>query len=1750
MENIPSLRVINDRPDPTVLIQPMNEQEDGFGRGFNRLDLWSDYTIQKNRWVLSAYLGWDLHTRVNHLADLISQWGGGGGVDPDDPDDPTGPGIDWGPIIDDRIQNSAYLWEDAINTNNTIIQAWINDAIPGFTEPSKPITIQTMQLLVGSEGLQFEFVNSKTDPIKKDPQFEYIHAQRKITSTYVTLRHMTLGITDIAPNTNRTYKQWNVAALNLSELEDEKTYFIEAKCKKNDESETAEFILTEMAHDMDWGDGYYYFIVGILNPVRDGNRAYAPLHGFTEILPGRIITGRIRSSDGSTYFDLDQGEIGGNLIITNAGVDTGLNGTTYTSYLQLLAGQIQARVETSHFDTITNQISNSVGELTVRADSIESSVTDIQTILDGIDDKFDDEQVITQWSVNKDGPWHDVYQDGDIYYRQRKVKDGPNNWGPAIKAVATDGTAINIKGSAGSLAELNAQYPFGSGNEVGDGRITQDTGVLYVWDGVEWISAGRIQGPDGRSGRIYIRYASILYETGQTATDIGMSTNPLNKSFMGIQITFDEVASSDPADYQWSKIVGPQGRGIVKIQKQYIAHTSSTVAPSQESLAWSLSYPQFDRTKYLWTRERTLHTEPLDGEIYSYSEPVYNPDWEAINIAYDNASQAIATAEEANINITNLMDNLDDAIKDGIISNSEKEALKNQIFDLLTQKDIVDSEYIVLRDNPKMFEEGSTNTPMRTNLIASYGTYNTRFNNLIDLINNISEDYNSQYKTNIIQAYNLYRSAYASIISSFEAARNFIIDGKLQDAYVVTRSGLLTTSDASTLYATKDTVNEYGQRITDAESRIIVEAGRITNLVEEGGIMSIILQDANSINALAEEINLQASDKFTSLVTKDAFNTEKQDVRSEISQVEDRINLKVSSIEGEVDTVTNEVIMTEWSVDGIHDWHFPPVEGDIYFRQKKIGDTVWGPAVKGTGQDGADGTSVNIQGGVNTVQELPTTANFGDGYIVQATGDLHVYTGAGATGWTNVGKIVGPKGDSQYVYIRYSTASNGNPMSTSPAGRSYMGIQVTSSSTPSSSYDDYTWSKIVGEKGDKGDKGDDGSYKVNRYKKSITQPSLSDAENWSDVPEIPNVKETSVTTWNKLGQMYEAPKLTDNGTTSARVNFTTTVPNQSIFIKIAVVGGDSTDGVVLGALGSSTDPTETNYTHRLYSSVGEGVYEYIVPTPRSTYVNITHFKRSGTGVNTTARLSIIEVNNTWFTQRDSDKTNWSPPIMFVQDNYDSEAIFLRTNILATPIIGENDEDVDDFIPKSYLNDSYKGAFVSNVNYVVGDVVSYQGVDKVKYTADTTRKPPSDNDIWMTLPKWTDNPLGVTKGLPYEYIAERFKEKNKWSDFTEPVIWTQAPQSLERTVREYYVSNSSTELTGSTWGSVVPTPNYDKFLWTRDRQEYINPTEIKYSDPVYNPEWKLIGDVAKDLSEAWVDINANSVSLNAWQGTIDGLNTKVTENEAKLSIYPDEITSFVTDTNLTSKLTQTAGAIEAIAQEINLQGLVKVKEFQSREGLDRITINEYEDPNDEQGDNLMKFRHPNGIVAAKFGMVLKRDSMSEFEPAMIWYDEHGNEIWRAGKDGIKYVISTPEKWTITKLQHINVTESYKPISEHQGVDNTISTALQDALVKCKVDNQTWLQVTQNPPHEYSAGNNSSSEENEKYEGLHTSQLKSTTNWAPNGWYFRQGGVMEDGTNTFIVPLQKYMLGQLVDNITVKVYLPDAALVCTFPKVPQQ
>nr|DAT69935.1 MAG TPA: Minor structural protein putative tail fiber [Caudoviricetes sp.] len=206
------------------------------------------------------------------------------------------------------LQFTKRRWRDAMETFGMLENAFLN-----FSNSIDPIAVRTMQLLVGDESLQFRFVTSKTNPIVISYNITYDIKKKILKAPATILQHMTMGIDTItASHKVGDYKFWDMAEYNSPPLVDAaKKYYMYAKVSKENSSGT--FLLSETAIKIEGIAGYYHLLVGILNSEYEGERSFVELYGFTEILPGRITTDRIVSTDGKTYFDLVRSEIGGKI---------------------------------------------------------------------------------------------------------------------------------------------------------------------------------------------------------------------------------------------------------------------------------------------------------------------------------------------------------------------------------------------------------------------------------------------------------------------------------------------------------------------------------------------------------------------------------------------------------------------------------------------------------------------------------------------------------------------------------------------------------------------------------------------------------------------------------------------------------------------------------------------------------------------------------------------------------------------------------------------------------------------------------------------------------------------------------------------------------------------------------------------------------------------------------------------------------------------------------------------------------------------------------------------------------------------------------------------------------------------------------------------------------------------------------------------------------------------------------------------
>lgn len=238
-----------------------------------------------------------------------------------------------------------------------------------YSEKIKPLSIETTMLAVGAKSMQFVLKNVVFTPnYSGNPNFLAVSSGQLV--------HYTI---------EENIRTWNLGAVSFSNLISSTAYYIYARCTKANNA--ANIVLETNQITVDGDPLYYYFLIGVLNSVitdADGSnpaRLISLTYGGSTINGRFIKTGRIESSgDSNTYFDLDNGEIGGNIKIksgssgyNNLSDKPNLSIYATTSELNVLGDKITAQV--TRVDNLTKRIDTAGWITTADANTLYAAKT-------------------------------------------------------------------------------------------------------------------------------------------------------------------------------------------------------------------------------------------------------------------------------------------------------------------------------------------------------------------------------------------------------------------------------------------------------------------------------------------------------------------------------------------------------------------------------------------------------------------------------------------------------------------------------------------------------------------------------------------------------------------------------------------------------------------------------------------------------------------------------------------------------------------------------------------------------------------------------------------------------------------------------------------------------------------------------------------------------------------------------------------------------------------------------------------------------------------------------------------------------------------------------------------------------------------------------------------------------------------------------------------------------------------------------
>lgn len=100
--------------------------------------------------------------------------------------------------------------------------------------------------------------------------------------------------------------------------------------------------------------------------------------------------------------------------------------------------------------------------------------------------------------------------------------------------------------------------------------------------------------------------------------------------------------------------------------------------------------------------------------------------------------------------------------------------------------------------------------------------------------------------------------------------------------------------------------------------------------------------------------------------------------------------------------------------------------------------------------------------------------------------------------------------------------------------------------------------------------------------------------------------------------------------------------------------------------------------------------------------------------------------------------------------------------------------------------------------------------------------------------------------------------------------------------EYYLSTSKTSQTGGSWTTTPPTWSSGKYIWTRSKIVYTNPSSTVYTTPICDSSWEAANDAAKVATNYIYHDSTNGLQIgDKSSGSWSGTRSQITSNAYNL-----------------------------------------------------------------------------------------------------------------------------------------------------------------------------------------------------------------------------------------------------------------------------
>ena len=254
------------------------------------------------------------------------------------------------------------------------------------------------------------------------------------------------------------------------------------------------------------------------------------------------------------------------------------------------------------------------------------------------------------------------------------------------------------------------------------------------------------------------------------------------------------------------------------------------------------------------------------------------------------------------------------------------------------------------------------------------------------------------------------------------------------------------------------------------------------------------------------------------------------------------------------------------------------------------------------------------------------------------------------------------------------------------------------------------------------------------------------------------------------------------------------------------------------------------------------------------------------------------------------------------------------NIYCTMMIEPHNPNVDIYIACPKLEYGSKGSDWSPAPEDIDNAIAktVKTVD-VEYYLSTSSTSVTGGSWSTTAPAWANGKYMWSR-QKVTYVDNTTATRNQ-TCIAGAKGATGTGTGVESITEEYYLSTSKSSQTGGSWSTTPPTWQTGKYIWTRSKIIYKNPTSTAYTTPVCSSEWEAINDVSIGArnyligSEKWncfLELEPEGIQI------IDDIaiktGTGTNSNLKRISVIPGEQISISVDIKADVNFTPSDGFI--------------------------------------------------------------------------------------------------------------------------------------------------------------------------------------------------------------------------------------------------